>query len=599
MGGHYGAIHVRTVDANVIRIALEELSRASKAKFLLGPLIDGWVAVFPNENGQDFGVSEALAKKIHAPLLHTLVHDDDVFAYRFHEGGKLVDSYNSCPDYFGGDPEPRGGNVDLLQTVLPDAGRRDELRCLLEADRFDFEVKRLEKFSELLNLPNAVGAYEYLQDGEREGIKQWKQFIHIPDLTAERAGKRAAKVEAKAEMKQMIKDGLLVLEIEGQKTSHPLFHTSPVWCVDPNTSEVLLAWAGSPIGTAAPMRVSRINTQTGGATTTDVEFSSHVHCMAVNSTGSWIAAGCACGDWKTQIWDLRSGKLVAEILQSRAVARVGFSQDGQSLFSLSEKTITIVDPLRPDSIKTILLPHAAQTMVLHPAGEHIVAESQGMLMLVYLPTGAVLKSLWIPMPSGPERELLNYAESQGMGQRFLSNIEGHVSREEMEDARIRMERHFLPKQNIFSLGFGALGNYLFCGTTAGLCVLAWDKILAATDKGSIDPIAFVPAEQRVREGGVQGSQLIYAVPADSAGKRILFAGLEGKAKFVNFADGRIGDLLSPPVKRPFRQLELTPDRRSLVGTAIPKPEAKGNKREPSCFQIWNYKALCAAAGLNW
>ena len=24
-----------------------------------------------------------------------------------------------------------------------------------------------------------------------------------------------------------------------------------------------------------------------------------------------------------------------------------------------------------------------------------------------------------------------------------------------------------------------------------------------------------------------------------------------------------------------------------------------NKREPSCFQIWNYKALCTAAGLDW
>ena len=599
MGGHYGSIHVRTQNAKAVQAALGKLSHEHKIKFLLAPLIEDWVTVFPSDNGQDFRITEALAGEISAPIIHCLVHDDDVFAYQFHNEGKLVGTYNSCPDYFGGEPEPRGGNVDLLRPILPDSVNIDQLKCLLDAGRFDFEVARLKQFSDLLRLPNAVSAYEYLQNGEREGIKLWKQFVHIPDLTAERVAKRSAKAKANAEMKQMSKDGFLVLEIVGQKTPHPLFHTSPVWCVDPNTSEVLLAWAGSPIGAATPMRVSRINPQTGEATTTGVEFSSHVCCMAVNSTGEWIATGCACGDWKTQVWDFTNGKLVAEIPQSRAVGYVGFSQDGKSLYSLSEKTITVADPSRADSIKTVLLPDASRTMVLHPAGEYIVAESQGMLVLVHLPTGTVLKTLWIPLPSGPERDLLEHVASKGISQQFLKSIEGHMPKDETEATRARMGRHFLPKQNIFSLGFGTLGNYLFCGTSAGLCVLAWDKILAASDMNAIDPLAFVPAEQQLREDGIPDHQLIYAVPADSLGKRVLFAGLEGKVKFVNFADGRIGDLLSPPIRRPFWQLELTPDRKSLIGTAIPKPEGKGNKREPSCFQIWNYKALCVAAGLNW
>ena len=58
-------------------------------------------------------------------------------------------------------------------------------------------------------------------------------------------------------------------------------------------------------------------------------------------------------------------------------------------------------------------------MVLHPAGEYMVAESQGMLALVHLPTGTVLKTLWIPLPSGPERDILEHAASKGIGQQFF------------------------------------------------------------------------------------------------------------------------------------------------------------------------------------
>jgi hypothetical protein len=101
----------------------------------------------------------------------------------------------------------------------------------------------------------------------------------------------------------------------------------------------------------------------------------------------------------------------------------------------------------------------------------------------------------------------------------------------------------------------------------------------------------------VRDNGAHDIQLIYAVPVDSPQSRILFSGLEGKVKFANASDGRIGDLLSPPIKRPFWQLELTPDRTALVSTAVSLEQT--GKRQPSCFQIWNYKALCSAAGLTW
>lgn len=596
MGGFYGSIHVRTEDAEAVRNALQTVSAEAGTKFLLAPAINGWISVFPQDNGQDMGVSAILAEKIDSPLIHCAVHDDDILIYQFYESGKLVDSYNSCPDYFGGETAERGGNVELLKSILPEASKRKALKTLLDAEDYTFEMERLEKFAEVLGLPNAVTSYEYLQDRERDGIQQWKQFVHIPDRKAEQAAKRAAKAKAKAEMKQMAKDGLLVLEKVGQKTSHPLFHESPVWCIDPYTSEVLLVWAGEPIGPASLSRIIRVDAHSGREEPTGIEVSSRAHCMAASQR--WIAVGCASGDWKTQIWNRADSKLECEIPQSRAVSQVCFGRDGQTLFSLSEKTITVVDLPRMGSTKPILLPGGGRAMALHPAGEHmVVVANGGTLMLVHLPTSKVLGSFWIPEPPGPQRDLLEYAASSGIEERFLKAAQGSFSMEDLEKARAEMSRHFLPKQGAFSVSFGTTGNYLFCGTNSGLCVLEWPKVLAVPDTASLDPLVLIPADPLTHEDGTPDNQLIYAVPADSVGKRLLFAGLEGKIRYASTADGRMGDLLVPPIRQPFWQLELTPDRTALVGTAIPKRE--GNKPAPQSFQIWNYKALCESAGLAW
>ena len=56
------------------------------------------------------------------------------------------------------------------------------------------------QFVTLLGFSNAISSYEYLQSGERDGIKGWKQFVHVPDLTlplnvplAEQPRQRSAK----------------------------------------------------------------------------------------------------------------------------------------------------------------------------------------------------------------------------------------------------------------------------------------------------------------------------------------------------------------------------------------------------------------------
>src|SRR5260221_1921086 len=213
MGGHYGTIHVRTEDRGAVRFAVESIASDRTRRFLIAPAIAGWVTVFPENNGQDPAVSEALAEKLSdKTLIHCLVHDDDIFAYWFFEGGRLVHAYNSCPSYFGeANPPPRGGNAAALSDLLIDPAKTNQLQALLDAERFTFELERQDEFAALLGLPNTAYAYEYLQGGETDSVQQWKRFIHVPDLAPEKSARRAEAAKLRAELKHLQGGGILLV----------------------------------------------------------------------------------------------------------------------------------------------------------------------------------------------------------------------------------------------------------------------------------------------------------------------------------------------------------------------------------------------------
>lgn len=597
MGGHYGSILVRTEDATVVQAALEQLAREVEARFLLSPPSSGWVAVFPHEHGHELTISEALAERISAPLLHCVVHDDDVFLYHFYEGGKLIDSYNSCPDYFGGEPAPRGGKVETLRSLLPDPAQRAQLKELLDREDIGFEVERLTMFAHLIGLPNAVGAYEYLQDGERDGIKQWKKFVHVPDLTPERTAKRTAKARVKVEMQRLASEGLLLKESVGAKATDPQFHRSPKWGVNPAANTVLLAWADVNVNGSGRAPLFRIDARTGQEEFTGMEVSDRAYCMSVSPSGRWLAIGFASGDWLTQLWDLETESMAGEFPQSRMVSAVRFSRDERKLFSLSEDTITVIEVANATTVGTIKLPASGRTLAVHPSGEFLAAEFGGMLAVVHLPTRTVTKVHWIMDQPGPKRTLVEQIRAKSPDQ-MPSEVNQDIPAIERERLRSESVRRLLPKQGLFSLEFNPDGKLLICGTGAGVCVLDWCDVLNGDDRAPLTAKLFAAGEpQELDEDGCgTGNMVTYAVPFDAVQQRVLFAGLEGKVRYFDLATGRTGDLLVPPLRRPFWHLELTPDRSALVGTAV---HLTRQKKDPPKFQIWSYPALCQAAGLAW
>ena len=90
-----GAIYVRTVDRDAVLYAARGLGRPLH----VGPLQNGWVIVLPDLAGQDLGVSQKLARRLTAPMMHVIRHDD-LTMYVWYELGRLVETYESDPQYF-------------------------------------------------------------------------------------------------------------------------------------------------------------------------------------------------------------------------------------------------------------------------------------------------------------------------------------------------------------------------------------------------------------------------------------------------------------------------------------------------------------------
>src|SRR6516162_6366 len=173
MGSFFGSVHFRTSDRDAVHRTLQELAAKRKGRFLVGPPLAGWLVVYPDSHGQDEALVKVMAKRFSGEMLHVLVHDDDIFAYSFFRDGKLIDHYNSRPDYFGKvsarTKQQSRGQPELLAHLLVARGRLPELQELLIQGRDAppvFATELLDSFVQLFGLRNAVTSYEYLMRGE-------------------------------------------------------------------------------------------------------------------------------------------------------------------------------------------------------------------------------------------------------------------------------------------------------------------------------------------------------------------------------------------------------------------------------------------------
>ncbi|MBI4027477.1 MAG: hypothetical protein HY360_21000 [Verrucomicrobia bacterium] len=577
MGAFYGSIHLRTGDVISIRTALEKVFANSECKFLVGPPLEGWVSIFPEGSGQDASISAEIAKVFPEDVLHLMVHDDDIFAYYFYRKGRCVDQYSSCPDYFGevSDEEKRHfqGQPELLKDLLPKPENLAELRPLLgmkRGDSFTFEQDRMGRFVKLIGLPNALSSYEYLQQGERQGIKGWKQFIQVPDL---RSKTMALKARLRAEKKGLTKQGILLAELFPPFSKKEALRCFPQWCQDRTQNGFLICW--DRFNVESPI-LSVKSTWTSEPIPSGLKLGS-VHSLKMSPSGKYLAVGHASGDWKMRVWDWSRKKILLEVDHSQAVSWVEFTSDEKFVISQSnEVIITSLETRQP--VKSIPISGGIWKAALHPSGSAMVAANQDRLYTIDLSSQKLTKILWVGGKVDFDGLLLKFPGSTKWAESWG-------------------KRGGRGKESVMSLHFSKDGSLLFCGTNGGLRVYGWEDLFVAKDE-TPPPRFSVSSELAKQEAqeGITTNSHIYGLALDAAHNRLLFCGLEGKIQFLDLSNGESGILLDPPGKSPMTSLGLSTDNVAVCCSCM--PNFKERDIELSRFQIWNYSVLCKLAGLE-
>lgn len=623
MGGSYGSIHVRTDDQERVRAAVELLSCEGTKRFLIAPAIKGWVTVFPENNGQDETVGKALASALgNATVIQCLVHDEDLFAYWFYENGKLADRYNSRPGYFGEENAgPRGGDARAFCGLLGDEKKTQELQALLDDEEFSFELDRQDHFAALLGLSNTDHAYDYLQRGETDGVRRWKEFIHVPDLAAEKAARRAATAEVQAELKELKRKKVLFVDEVAKRSLNKHFYKGISWEIDPATSSVISAWINYHSQNYGPVKTewrqfSAPEWKAGewkppAEDLENVEFSPSGRLLTMRTMDSS----------SIEIWDVREMRLVAgHKVRSARISDVVFSSDESRVFvsvQAPQKIELHILSLSERRESTVLsFRRHVWRIALHPEGRWLAlgGHELGLLDLarpikvrIYgigglndngtpitdFQTSPVIRETGEkPASKEPEKPESEMNQDELERKLFPERFPTPVSIEEQrETTRYRSGEFLGPLQ------FTPDGKRLICATNEGVRVFSWSKLQTTTDASPTPDFSVEAGEMlpRPEEPPHIRQRTVLALDYDAAQQRVLFGGMEGQINYLNLKTGKSGDLPAGPERTVLLRLSLTPDRTAIVVTR--HPMNMGNDPKPDRFQIWNYKALCAAADI--
>src|SRR5262245_8979924 len=102
MGAFIANLHVRSEDDEAVRRAMSDIG---VRQFRLAAPRQGWTSIFEERastQDEDWiaSLAEQLSSRLRTACVAFLVHDSDIARYWLSDQGKLLDEYNSIPDYF-------------------------------------------------------------------------------------------------------------------------------------------------------------------------------------------------------------------------------------------------------------------------------------------------------------------------------------------------------------------------------------------------------------------------------------------------------------------------------------------------------------------
>jgi hypothetical protein len=604
MGNFWGSIHLRTDDRERIGDILRELARSSEVRFLLTAVNNGWITVYPSENGQDFSLSDQIASYGHWFVVHLINHDDSQFAYRISRSGKLLDEYVSVAGYFSESDREREqdliGRPELFEEILirplSDVRRilkRDEEGSLLAADQ-------MEDFAAALGIKHVATAYEYLEEGEPSGIKGRRKFERIPDKGIEKQKTAEKKRAEKARLDQLMKEGALLGYYRAHKDRH-------LWSArHPNGLGFLLKETRND-GKQAPM-LHLAPPWKKTVKVTEQPFAD-ADLMTLSKSGLYavVSKRTSADKWwdhTTELWDLNAMRAVRKL---EVNGQFEFSPDDRRLLVLEhnkEVQVRVLSISNGSVVKTIQT-KAATGLAIHPSNSAILINEQTKLRIVnlqdsserdiYLGGKSALASAVQHMfmqklqamdldklRRDSERETekqiasleRKFQQSKGMCA-FDEKVRDKMRRD-MEAAmegqiktfeNLKSQKSKIPQQaaeGVACMKFSVDGSLLFCGTGNGLRVYCWKNLVEGPEDVTRVEFSFTPTIKR--EDGYEYPAHIYALQEDVERQRLLFGGMDGVLYIMNLCNGSVNQLhvMPQPQHEIIQDIQLSSDGETIA-----------------------------------
>lgn len=498
-------------------------------------------------------------------MLHLLVHDDDVFAYTLYDAGGPIDVYCSDPDYFESSPSARwhetAGRPEVL-AALVGTSELAQLARVLERERKEGDPFRatwqMTRVAELLGIVNVTTSYEYLREGETRSIRDWKHFVHVPDLSAEKEAKRRRQAEVTAATKRLRQEGILLVARKRPARGHG-FPPRPVFCALPARG-FLLAWydAGAP----ADGELEWWQPPWREPTEAGLRVSSKVSRMRASTGGRFLGVGHASGDWSAELFDLRNRRRLTTVPLPGAAEHISFTQDEGTMICRSQGELRLVSTDEGHAIRPMLL-GAGRSASVHPDGRWLVAgvqdgNSNGGLGIVDLREGRLVRVV-----STAQNDLAAWMAAHAAGKAVTG---------------------FHPQEVPNKVDFTPDGRLLVLAVREGVRVYSWENVLRAD--ASL-PVPLASADGALAQVNSSWLQNTYGVAFDQRRAVVFFAGLDGRVDALDVETGKVTTVLEVPGAPPVTELALASDGATLAAVADPGMFSRGSKRPAPVWQVWN------------
>jgi hypothetical protein len=627
MGGFYGSIQVRTTDRAAVKAAAEAVATAKKIKCLIGPELGGWVGIYPEGNGQDDSVGREIAKQLEADVLHLLVHDDDVLAYWLWRKHELADSYLSKPGYFGdenlADEQARTGKPEMFRAIIGE--KAEKLAGVLDREASPtFEYERLETLAKLLGISNAVSAYEYLKDGERDAIKGWRKFEEIPGDAIQSLArqKQAERNRVKSERAAMKKSGVL-LYFKSEKE-----HGVRSCAV---RDGFVSAWANY----RGSLYIEECYPPFTTVVASTIESPAHVTAVVSNRDATRIAF--AAGD-RVRVWDAspEGWQHILDIPERDLTIGAAMTPDGGFIAHQSRAEIIVTQIPSGKQVFACSLVGDFRLASFDPTGRWVILGGAEM-MLVDIHQAPHERVIYVggkrgyPFSGGVPRALnidldkLEKRQKEAM-ESFISQMQATAAkskkpvmtaeqiqkmRKEAQRALERMRaelatvttgqgpasstRRMQANERVHAAQVSGDGLWFFVGTSAGLRVYDWASF--PKDSGSDSPAPVWQYSAPPGDDPNSSEGRVYAIAEVQGGGAIVFGGVNGQMYLMTLADGHVELLARLPTRGWIISIVFSRDGQTMaVQSVVQKLRSKESLLSPgTTWEVWSYSHLRATA----